>query len=85
MDDELSVVTILRVLQDGMNWQYILKCWMYEQNMNEKDLRKWVLFSCRMKWGYAGMERLMRFLNIILDIPDLLLKPGFCGIILIEI
>ena len=37
VDDELSVVTILRVLQDGMNWQYILKRWIYEQNMNEKD------------------------------------------------
>ncbi len=32
VDDELSVVTILRVLKDGMNWQYILKRWIREQN-----------------------------------------------------
>ena len=32
VDDEFSTVTILRVLQDGMNWQYILKRWVYEQN-----------------------------------------------------
>lgn len=33
VDDKLSVVTILRVLQDGMNWQYILKCWVREQDI----------------------------------------------------
>lgn len=35
VDDELSVVTILRVLQDGMNWQYILKRWINEQMASE--------------------------------------------------
>lgn len=33
VDDKLSVVTILRVLKDGMNWQYILKRWIREQDM----------------------------------------------------
>ena len=37
VDDKLSVVTILRVLQDGMNWQYILKRWIEEQDRNEKN------------------------------------------------
>lgn len=37
VDDKLSVVTILRVLQDGMNWQYILKRWVREQDMSEKN------------------------------------------------
>lgn len=38
VDDELAVVTILRVLQDGMNWQYILQRWVREKNvgMNTK-------------------------------------------------
>ncbi len=35
VDDDLSVVTVLRVLQDGMNWQYILKRWISEQTLNE--------------------------------------------------
>jgi len=35
VDDDLSVVTILRVLQDGMNWQYILKRWINEQTASE--------------------------------------------------
>ncbi len=34
VDDDLSVVTVLRVLQDGMNWQYILKRWIDEQIMD---------------------------------------------------
>lgn len=38
VDDRLSVVTILRVLQDGMNWQYILKRWVQEQNMSVNNL-----------------------------------------------
>ena len=38
VDDGLSVVTILRVLQDGMNWQYILKRWGQEQNMSANNL-----------------------------------------------
>lgn len=29
------------------------------------DLRKWVLFSCCVKQVCVGMERLMRFLNVI--------------------
>lgn len=37
IDDESAVVTILRVLQDGMNWQYILKQWVHEQDMSEKN------------------------------------------------
>lgn len=37
VDDKLSIVTILRVLQDGMNWQYILKRWIHEQDINEKN------------------------------------------------
>ncbi|MBD5453077.1 MAG: type II toxin-antitoxin system RelE/ParE family toxin [Lachnospiraceae bacterium] len=37
VDDKLSVVTILRVLQDGMNWQYILKRWIYEQDTIGKN------------------------------------------------
>lgn len=36
VDDELAEVTILRVLQDGVNWQYILKRWVREQGMGEK-------------------------------------------------
>lgn len=36
VDDELSVVTILRVLQDGINWQYILKHWVHEQDVMKK-------------------------------------------------
>lgn len=35
--NESAVVTILRVLQGGMNWQYILKRWIHEQDMNEKN------------------------------------------------
>ncbi|MCM1058273.1 MAG: type II toxin-antitoxin system RelE/ParE family toxin [Firmicutes bacterium] len=35
VDESLSVVTILRVLQDGMNWQYILKRWVHEQRDKE--------------------------------------------------
>lgn len=30
--DNDFTVTILRVLQDGMNWQYILKCWLGEND-----------------------------------------------------
>lgn len=37
VDDELSVVTILRVLQDGMNWQYILKRWIREQDIDTNN------------------------------------------------
>lgn len=37
IDDDLSVVTILRVLQDGMNWQYILKHWIKEQIKGETE------------------------------------------------
>lgn len=32
VDESLSVITILRVLKDGMNWQYILKRWIDEQD-----------------------------------------------------
>ena len=32
VDNELSVITILRVLKDGMNWQYILKRWIRDQD-----------------------------------------------------
>ena len=32
VNESLSVVTILRVLKDGMNWQYILKRWIHEQD-----------------------------------------------------
>ncbi len=32
VDDDLSEVTILRVLQDGMNWKYILDRWISEQS-----------------------------------------------------
>lgn len=35
VDEESAVVTILRVLQDGMNWQYILKRWVHEQDMGD--------------------------------------------------
>ncbi len=35
VDDDLSVVTVLRVLQDGMNWQYILRRWISEQTVSE--------------------------------------------------
>ncbi len=35
VDDDLSVVTVLRVLQDGMNWQYILRRWIGEQTVSE--------------------------------------------------
>ncbi len=35
VDEKLSVVTVLRVLQDGMNWQYILKRWIDEQTISE--------------------------------------------------
>lgn len=38
VDDNLLVVTILRVLQYGMNWQYILNYWIHEQNMSERKL-----------------------------------------------
>ncbi len=31
VDEEEMMVTVLRVLQDGMNWQYIIRCWL-EQN-----------------------------------------------------
>lgn len=34
VDDTALEVTILRVLQDGMNWKYILKRWVHEQDMN---------------------------------------------------
>ena len=37
VDDDLSVVTILRVLQDGMNWRYILKRWISEQAVSEEE------------------------------------------------
>lgn len=30
VDENDSTVTVLRVLQDGMNWQYILKRWIKE-------------------------------------------------------
>lgn len=39
VDDELSVVTILRVLQDGMNWQYILRRWVHEQEKSSRFQR----------------------------------------------
>lgn len=32
VDDRLSVVTILRVMQDGMNWQFILNRWIQQQD-----------------------------------------------------
>ena len=32
VDDDLSEVTILCVLQDGMNWKYILDRWISEQS-----------------------------------------------------
>lgn len=32
VDEESSVVTILRVLQDGVNWQYVLRRWVSEQD-----------------------------------------------------
>lgn len=35
VDDDLSLVTVLRVFQDGMNWQYILKRWISEQAASE--------------------------------------------------
>ncbi len=28
VDEEEMMVTVLRVLQDGMNWQYIIRCWL---------------------------------------------------------
>ncbi len=31
VDNECSTVTILRVLQDGTNWQYILRRWVNER------------------------------------------------------
>ena len=31
IDEEKAVLTVLRVLQDGMNWEYILKRWLSEQ------------------------------------------------------
>lgn len=31
IDEEKAVLTVLRVLQDGMNWEYILKRWLREQ------------------------------------------------------
>ncbi len=37
VDDGSSAVTILGVLQDGMNWQYILKRWMNEQDAKGKN------------------------------------------------
>ena len=30
IDEDAGIVTILRVLKDGMNWQYILKRWLIE-------------------------------------------------------
>ena len=27
IDEEKMVVTVLRVLQDGMDWEYIIRCW----------------------------------------------------------
>ena len=37
VDEELLTVTILRILKDGMNWQYILNRWIQEQNLTGKD------------------------------------------------
>jgi len=37
VDDNLSIVTILRVLQDRINWQYILKRWIHEQDITKKS------------------------------------------------
>ena len=30
VDDVQKIVTVLRVMQDGMDWQTILKCWLKE-------------------------------------------------------
>lgn len=27
VDEEKAIVTVLRILQDGMDWEYIIKCW----------------------------------------------------------
>lgn len=32
IDEKNAVLTVLRVMQDGMNWEYILKRWLREQN-----------------------------------------------------
>lgn len=32
VDEERATVTVLRVLQDGMNWQFILKQWLKENH-----------------------------------------------------
>ena len=32
IDEKKAVLTVLRVMQDGMNWEYILKRWLREQN-----------------------------------------------------
>ena len=28
VDEEKKMVTVLRVLQEGMNWKHIIKCWL---------------------------------------------------------
>jgi len=30
VDEEKKTVTVLRVLQDGMNWKHIIKCWLQQ-------------------------------------------------------
>ena len=32
VNDEDATVTVLRVLQDGMNWQFIMKQWLAQNN-----------------------------------------------------
>ena len=32
IDEERATVTVLRVLQDGMDWQYIIKCWIKQRS-----------------------------------------------------
>ena len=32
INEKNAVLTVLRVMQDGMNWEYILKRWLREQN-----------------------------------------------------
>ena len=32
VDNETKTVTVLRVMQDGMDWQFILKRWLQEHN-----------------------------------------------------
>ena len=34
VNDMNGTVTVLRVLKDGMNWQYILRKWLYERENN---------------------------------------------------